>query len=470
MEIFKNKKIYIAPKTPISLAFKEHLSNFQEFEFLGFLDKIKDDDDVSRIENILEQKIDYIIIISPNHDRVIYQEYQKFIDSKKIKVINIKNNCYHLLGDIKKNRDSKIEEYSKEIDCKNIKREGVSFISKGFIDSNNKYLLLYLLEKGIKSCILTDNKEQIKELKKFKIPFYELESDEGDKAIASAKYLVFDQANYTYLFVSSAQKTIQLWHGIGLKRMSKLTNIVYDYFISTSDWTNETNFKKIFCAKEYLDCGYPRNDIFFKEEKPIDLIFCNKEIYSLVNNKSYKKVILYMPTIREYLFNKSINLTQYELVPINFYHLNETLSEKDTLFIVKFHPSVIEFFKEFIIKEKFSHIVFHPTQGDIYPIIKYIDILVSDYSSIVYDFLLLNKPIIFFDYDRVIYEKNMGGFLFDYDEYSPGIKVSNQNELVKALFEEDSFEIERINILSKFFTKNKNLSSSNILDIILKNN
>lgn len=88
--------------------------------------------------------------------------------------------------------------------------------------------------------------------------------------------------------------------------MAKLTNIEYDYFISTSNWTNETNFINVFCAKKFLNYGYPRNDIFFKNEEEIDLIFCNKKIYSLLQNKEYKKVALYMPTIREYLLKRVI--------------------------------------------------------------------------------------------------------------------------------------------------------------------
>ncbi len=467
MEIFRNKKIYIAPKTPISVAFKEYLAQALDFEFLGFLDKVKEDNDVSKVEQIIEKEFDYIVIISPNHYKMIYSDYLKLINKNKISVILIEHNKYNILKKVVETRISKIEKYSKEIDEKCEKRKSIAFISKGFIDSNNKYLFLYLLKEKIDCYIITDNKEQIEELKEFDIPYYELESDEGDKAIARAKYLIFDQANYTYFYISPNQKTVQLWHGVGLKKMSKLTNIEYDYFISTSNWTNETNFKNVFCAKEYLDCGYPRNDIFFKDEEPIDLIFCNKEIYSLVKNKKHKKIALYMPTIREYLFNKNMNLKEFDIVPIDFIKLNEELLNEDILLIVKLHPSVMEFFKELIVNEEFSNIKFHPTQGDIYPIIKYVDVLITDYSSIAYDFLLLDRPIIFFDYDRELYEKNMGGFLFDYDEYSPGINVKTEVELIIALkFLEDCFFIKREEIKDKFFKEN-GLVSKTLLNRIL---
>ena len=462
MDIFKHKKIYIAPKTPISVAFKEYLSQVLEFDFLGFLDKVKEDNDVSKVEKIVIEDFDYIVIISPNHYKAIYFDYLKLIEKNKILVVTIENNKYNIIKELIDTKSSKIEEYSKAIDKKDELRKSVAFISKGFIDSNNKYLFLYLLKEKIDCYIITDNKEQIKELKEFNIPYYELESDEADKAIARAKYLIFDQANYTYFYISPKQKTVQLWHGVGLKKMAKLTNIEYDYFVSTSDWTNETNLKNVFCAKEYLDCGYPRNDIFFKEEEPIDLIFCNKEIYSMVKNKKYKKIALYMPTIREYLFNKNIDLKEFDVLPLDFIKLNDELKKEDILLIVKFHPHVMEFFKELIINEEFSNIRFHPTQGDIYPIIKYVDVLITDYSSIAYDFLLLDRPIIFFDYDRELYEKNMGGFLFDYEEYSPGIKVRYGNELVSTIKNNDTFHSRREAILKMFFNKSYKNSSDKI--------
>lgn len=77
---------------------------------------------------------------------------------------------------------------------------------------------------------------------------------------------------------------------------------------------------------------------------------------------------------------------------MDFVKLNEDLLEKNILLIVKFHPHVMEFFKDLILNEQFSNIIFYTTQGDIYPIIKYVDLLITD-SSNVYDFLL---SIIFF--------------------------------------------------------------------------
>lgn len=84
-------------------------------------------------------------------------------------------------------------------------------------------------------------------------------------------------------------------------------------------------------------------------------------------------------------------------------------------------------------------------------------------------FMIFYYQLYFFDYDRELYEKNMGGFLFDYDKYSPGIKVSNQIELTKAIFLEDNYQEEREKIRELFFDEKEQTASRNIVDKIFDN-
>jgi CDP-glycerol glycerophosphotransferase (TagB/SpsB family) len=241
--------------------------------------------------------------------------------------------------------------------------------------------------------------------------------------------------------------------------MNKLENINYDYFISTSDWTNETNFKKIFSAKSFLNLGYPRNDIFFKDEDELDLMFCDRKIYEIAK-KSFKKVILYMPTHRE-------NQTKLNL---DFQKLNQKLQEIDAIFILKLHPFMLDYYKNSGDLE-YSNLFFHNAHGDIYPILKYVDTLVSDYSSVVYDFLLLDREVIFYNYDMDEYLKNVS-LLFDYDEFSPGVKVKTQDELEKAISKQDAkdeYGKKREEIKELFFDKiARGGALKNIINILAK--
>lgn len=455
LKSFENKNIYLAPHSPMTLALESYLRS-KDINIKGFIDKNKKNTNIIQIEKILNEEFDYIFILSPNHFNAIFQEYSKTINKDKIIHLSINN------GQYKFNKTFNITQRDffyipKDIECK---RNKFVFISKSFISANNKALYLYCIRNNIDTIVLTDNKEQIEELKQYKLPYEILDTKESDYEIAIAKFIIFDQGNYTYLpNLHNSQSTVQLWHGVGLKKMSKMNNITYNYFISTSYWTNETNFKNIFNAKEFLNLGYPRNDIFFKEEDSLDLMFCDKQVYEIVKNNSYNKIILYMPTHRE-------NNTE---IALDLARLNKKLQEINSLFIIKLHPFVLEFYKH-TYNKLFSNIVFHNANGDIYPLLKYIDVLVSDYSSIVYDFLLLNKPIIFYIYDIEDYIKNTN-LLFDYNEYSPGIKVKNQDELENSFLQEDIYFKQRKKIKNLFFDEiAQNICSKNIIDKLLEKN
>lgn len=164
-----------------------------------------------------------------------------------------------------------------------------------------------------------------------------------------------------------------------------------------------------------------------------------------------------MPTHRENRQGLNLDLTQ----------LNKKLQEIDAIFVIKMHPFVLELYKNKP-KEIFSNILFHNANGDIYPLLKHIDILVSDYSSIVYDFLLLDKPIIFYTYDLDEYQKNYQ-FLFDFNSYSPGVKVVNQQELEDAFSQQDNFQEQRKEIKNLFFDQiAQKECANNILKELIK--
>jgi hypothetical protein len=447
MHQFKNKKILLSPHSPMTLALRQKLES-DGVEIIGFIDKNKKD----KLDDI---QYDYIIILSPNHFNAIYQNYIKYVSKDILYKATIQDNQYTFVNNfIFKQRNISI------LPCDlNIKRSKIVFISKSFITSNNKALYIYCINHNIECTILTDNIEQIEELKRNNLPFERLDTEQSDLEIAKAKYIIFDQANYTYLpKLHKEQKTIQLWHGVGLKDMALLDNITYDYFISTSHWTNETSFKNTFVAKEFLNCGYPRNDILIQnKENRFDTLFCDINIINDIQN-SDTKLILYAPTHRE----------SNPAIPLDFEKLNEQLKSINYTMIIKFHPFVLKYYNNNS-TISYSHIKFHNANGDLYPILKYFDILISDYSSIVYDFLLLDKPIIFFNYDIDEYNKNML-FLFDYDEYSPGLKVSTQDELVLAITSNDMYHERREIIKNKFFDSTKQTACKNILDKIFSNN
>jgi CDP-glycerol glycerophosphotransferase len=84
------------------------------------------------------------------------------------------------------------------------------------------------------------------------------------------------------------------------------------------------------------------------------------------------------------------------------------------------------------------------SQTDPYPLLQLSDSLITDYSSIYFDFLLTKKPIIFFPYDYEEYLVESRELYFDYEKYTPGVKVKSMKDLEVALLAEDRYEKERL--------------------------
>jgi len=452
VEFLKNKKIAITPASPLCISFARQLEK-NGFLIECFFDSKKTGDNIFKPSDISKKEIDFLLIYNELFFKEIYKNFLNYFPKEKIFKVQKTKEGYKLLDykEIKKIltkqklENIKISFYNKiqifltkAIDILKIKRKKILFLSKDNLGSNQKYLYNYI--KKDKALITS---KEFNTLKSY-------------ITISFAKYIIVEQVIYEYFNnFSKNQKTIQLWHGVGLKKLN-VVDIEYDYFISTSTWTNESNFKHRFRAKEFLNLGYPRCDIFFRELNKQDLWLCDKEILSL--SKKHK-TILYMPTYRDDE-DKNIPLLDFE-------KLNDFCKEMKIFFILKLHPFIK---KEF--QKSYSNIIFYNSQTDIYPILKYTDILVSDYSSVMYDFLLLDREMIAFVYDKEEYEKTRGGFLYDYDKMTPAIQVKTQNELQKAIKDIFNSKIDmkqkREEIKKMFFDFNDGKSCKRIYEKILQ--
>ena len=236
---------------------------------------------------------------------------------------------------------------------------------------------------------------------------------------------------FPYYLHPKFQIIINLWHGIPLKRLGKTIDKrrkdsfdiqfqTYSYFIVSSEFEKELIKSCYSVDKEILVTGSPRNDYFFQIKNNI-----HKE-YTYLS----KKVILYAPTWREYENNSSF--FPFEDKDLN--KLNKFLEDNDTYILLRGHYEEMSKVKFIYDENKFNRIL--PAHSEIFPdthsLLVHVDILVTDYSSIYLDFLLLDKPIIFIPYDINEYIVHRG-FLFDYEEYTPGVKVNSQKSFIRAL-------------------------------------
>lgn len=293
-----------------------------------------------------------------------------------------------------------------------------------------KYLAIYSAKKlkNYKTYFHVPDKKMFNEIRELNIiPITGIKSF---WMMLRAKYIFVDNINFgaNASFLTGKFEIIQCWHGTPVKKIgidmqtkNKLWSFIkyfesskYKYYISTCKYSTKI-FKRIFNTKNVLEIGFPRNDIFFNHS-----FFSIENIYDKLNLKKYKKVFLYAPTFRN--LNKEVNFFSKEFLK----SLDDILKKNKYIFLIKQHP----YAKSTSMKKNYSNILdISDINQDIQETLIYSDVLITDYSSSFFDFLLLNKPIIFFITDLEEYEIKRGLY-FKYDKDMPGPIVNNEKKLM----------------------------------------
>ncbi|WP_404764992.1 CDP-glycerol glycerophosphotransferase family protein, partial [Proteus terrae] len=152
---------------------------------------------------------------------------------------------------------------------------------------------------------------------------------------------------------------------------------------------------------------------------------------------------------------------------IDLNRLNNILIKKNEIFLIKLHPQTMNYKKK-----NYSNILFLENNIDIYSILPFIDILITDYSSIYYDFILLeNKKIILYPYDLPDYMNINKDFAFDYDSYMPAIKAYSYLELEdiinNKLYDNSDIDKKIEVILSRFWEQRDDVTYHSIINRFL---
>ena len=299
--------------------------------------------------------------------------------------------------------------------------------------------------------------------------------------LAVAKIWACDTRLPAFLVKRPETTYIQLWHGTPLKKLAMDMDILsmsekmelskykklfkentetWDYLISQSDYTTQ-RFKSCFdFKKEILSTGFPRNDILFKKNdtKSIESI---KKKYNIPLNK---KVILYAPTWRDDEFYEN-GIYKFS-TQIDFNLLKEELGDTHIM-LVKLHylvkdPVDWSNYEGFIYKCDHLH--------DIQELYLISDILITDYSSVIFDYALLKRPMIIYAYDYQKYKNDLRGFYFNIFEEVPGPVVKNNTDLIDSIKNYDcNYYSEKYRkFLDKFTSFDKGNASSKIVDLILE--
>lgn len=337
-----------------------------------------------------------------------------------------------------------------------------SYGGNGF-SGNPYYMLKELLNifPNYKYYIGVDNKSlkqthQFIKSKKFKnVNLTVINSRKYCKILASAKYLINNRGFASYFIKKDGQVYIQTWHGTPLKGLGKDAKdapddggnfqkncFMTDYFIMPNEYSldkikNGYMFGKFYDG-EYLLSGYPRN-----------VIFLDKKSRSIVRNElgiNSKKVIVYMPTWRRSKL-KDVSL---EPEVLRFFDRFEKENNGNSVLYVKLHSLL----KDKIDLTGYKYIKEFPGKYETYEFLNAADCLITDYSSVFFDFALSRRQIILFAYDKEKYYKSISTY-FKLDEL-PFPIVENADELMAELNSDKA-----INYPSEFIHKYISLENKN---------
>lgn len=360
----------------------------------------------------------------------------------------------------------------------------------GLLLDNTKHFYLFLCtiaQPKPDVLFITSDKNTFGLLSRATLPVAQFPSFKTLLYLCTANIIVIDSAEWISagkFQLTFASKKIQLWHGAPLKEielplfrkrlngMPPLTRILLKaqklatgrytknaLVTTTSTFFTQNAFREAFNTRAFLESGYPRNDSLFLTTTDFSHhIWLNTDIGCIMDikrNKALnKKVFLYMPTFRK---SKECPISSGI---IDFKKMDSFLSENNSILILKVHPVLVKSFKP----AQFKNILFYHPTNDIYPALTFTDCLITDYSSIYFDYLLLNKPIIFFTYDYESYIADDRELLFDFTEFTPGEICRNQAELENVMkkIDTDVFRQKRAEILGIVFDYKDSNSSSRI--------
>lgn len=225
---------------------------------------------------------------------------------------------------------------------------------------------------------------------------------------------------------------VNTWHGTPIKRMGsdivdnnksfKLRgNWPVDVMTSQSDYETDI-FSTVYNIdrKKFLLCGLPRNDELVNYDMQKRDIIINR-----LGIDKNKKIILYMPTFRE--FQKNINQECVLIPPISLDKWKKELSDQYIL-LFRAHYEVVKTMN--IVDDDFvRNVTDYPILNDLLIVS---DILISDYSSIYFDYAIMDKPMFHFTYDYEEYSKKRGMYFDIRDELNG---ADNEDDLIKILLD-----------------------------------
>ncbi len=308
------------------------------------------------------------------------------------------------------------------------------------------YTFYVVLKKAVIESKLEEILEAYPLLKKAHIVMYC--SQEYHRAYASSKYIFANSRIPSYIEIRPGQVFVQCWHGTPLKRLGydiemgenaaisteELTEKYdmdacrYTYMVSPSAFVTEKyysafNLKKVNPEVKIVEEGYPRNDALFHPDE-VQMQRTRQRLG--IAPEDTRKLILYAPTWRDNQHKAGLGYT-YEL-NVDFDKWKERLGEE---YIVLFRAHYF-IANSFDFSQYSDFVKDASVIDDINELYVIADLLITDYSSVFFDYADLKRPILFYMYDLEEYQGKMRDFYIDLATL-PGDIVTEEDELLEKI-------------------------------------
>lgn len=258
--------------------------------------------------------------------------------------------------------------------------------------------------------------------------------------LARARFWVNSQSFPHYIKRRSDGVFVQTWHGTPMKRMAfdvaethrRDTAYLARAAAGADQWTllvspNSFTTKAIRSAYHYdgdaIEVGYPRNDLLHRHDR--DQIAAR--VRARLGIRPGQRIVLYAPTFRD--DQRRSGRFAFRL-PFDLERMHGALGT-DTVLLLRMHFLVGS--RAEIPQALRAHVRDVSPYPEIQELLLISDVLVTDYSSVFFDYASLRRPMLFFAYDLEAFRDNLRGFYFDYEDVVPGPIVRTEDELIGAL-------------------------------------
>jgi CDP-glycerol glycerophosphotransferase len=309
-------------------------------------------------------------------------------------------------------------------------------------NSNSKYLFLWFIKnvKDYRSYFVINNDILRNELNSaIGNYFIETKTLKGKLFALQAKIWIISTLELPVgcIFAKHKRYVIHLGHGTPIKNIGLLEKNVslikkIYYYVASSNISHALAPSEYFKTMISQFINLPLENILIAGHARNDQLFVKSNLNIQKITKQQGKNILYAPTWRQ-----STKLKLFPFDDLSCLELSDFLDNNKINVFLRVHPNFEEKIDPELLAVKNIYVFSGKVYDEIMDYLNLFDLLITDYSSIYFDFLLLDRPIIFLTYDYEQYNKEIG-FPFLYNELTPGYKPSTMKEFMKAIL--DSFD------------------------------